>query len=73
MHWNLIVITSLLIITCGVIKSTHLKNTRHVELNVNVTKSWLTAAEFANALSLSLNVSRCTNVYINGEFMISLL
>ena len=69
MHWRTIIITSLFIITCGVIEI----HTQHTKLNVNVTKSWLTTAEYANALSLSLNLSPCTNVYINGEFTFNLL
>ena len=60
-----IIIMGLLIITFGVIKI----HTHHTKFNVNVTKSWLKPDEFANALPLSLNVSKCTNVYINGESM----
>ena len=68
MHWRIINIISLLIITCGIIEL----NSHHTELNVNLKKSWLTTAEFAKYLQLSLNVSRCTNVYISGEFTINL-
>ena len=68
MNWRVIIMTSILIITCGV-RELH---THHTKLNINVTKSWLTTAEFANALLLSLNTSKCTNVYINGEFIINL-
>ena len=69
MHWRVIIVPSLLIITCGVFEL----HTHHTKFNVNVANSWLTSAEFANALSLSLNVSRCVNVYINGKFTINSL
>ena len=64
MHWRGIIITSLLIITLRIIEL----HTHHTKLNINGTKSWLTIPEFENALPLSLNVSSCTNVYINGKF-----
>ena len=69
MYWSVIIITSILIITCGGIEL----HTDHTKLNINVEKSWLTTAEFTKYLSLSLNVSRCTNVFLNGEFRINLL
>ena len=69
MHWRVVIVPSLLIIICVVFEL----HTHHTKFNVNVTKSWLTNAEFANALSLSLHVSQCANVYINGEFTIHLL
>ena len=68
MHSRILIITSILIITFGVIEV----RTDHTKLNVNVKESWLTTAEFANALSLSLYASRCTNVFIIGEFTINL-
>ena len=64
MHWRIIIMISILIITSG-IRELH---THHTKFNINVTKSWLTTAEFANALLLSLNTSKCTNVFINGKF-----
>ena len=69
MHWCVIIIASLLIITCGRVIELH---TQHTELDNNVTKSLLTTAEFENALPLSLNKSQCINVIINGEFTIDL-
>ena len=68
MYWRVNIITSLFILTCGVIEL----RSDHTKLNFNVKKSWLATAEFAKYLQLSLNISKCTNVHINGEFTIHL-